>query len=124
MYVTEDNAGRVSKFTSDGNFITGWDAPSAFGVDVDTSGNVYISSGFDNIQVYAPTAGSNPPDTTITSAVDGNGATITNGGTLHFQVLFGLHLQLQQALILLQVLNVAWTIVHFLPVPVHLLLPT
>lgn len=30
---------------------------------------------------YAPAAGSNPPDTTITSAIDSNGATITNGGT-------------------------------------------
>jgi streptogramin lyase len=81
VYVADYNAGRVSKFTSDGNFITGWDAPSAYGVAVDPLGNVYVSSGFDNIQVYAPTAVSNPPHTIITSAVDGSGATITNAGS-------------------------------------------
>ena len=55
VYVTDYNAGRVSKFTSDGNFITVWDAPSAYGVAVDPLGNVYVSSGgFNYIQVYAP----------------------------------------------------------------------
>jgi NHL repeat len=76
VYVTEYNAGRVSKFTSDGGFVTGWDAPSAYGVAVDPLGSVYISSGTNVIQVYA--LPSTPPDTIITSAIDGNGVTVAN----------------------------------------------
>lgn len=41
-------------------------------------------SGFDIIQVYAPTLANVPPHTTITSAVDGNNSPIQNGGTTSF----------------------------------------
>lgn len=81
VYVTEYNAGRVSKFTSDGDFITGWDVPSAYGIDVDHIGDVYISSGTDAILVYAPTSHNTPPNTAITSAVDGNGNPVQDGGS-------------------------------------------
>lgn len=84
VYVTQSESDpsifSVTKFTSDGILVTGWDAPAPYGVAVDHSGNVYVSSGFNNIQVYAPTS-VNPPYTTITSAVGGNGATIQSGGT-------------------------------------------
>jgi uncharacterized protein YjiK len=56
VYVTEYNAGRVSKFTSDGSLVTGLDLPQAFGIVVDRQGNVYISTRLNVIQVYAPTS--------------------------------------------------------------------
>jgi hypothetical protein len=42
---------------------------------------VYISSGTDAILVYAPTLSSTPPHTAITSAADGDGNPIQDGGS-------------------------------------------
>ena len=79
VYVTVYNDGGIFKFTSDGDFVTSWAAPSAYGVAIDPSGKVYVSSGLDNIQVYAPT--SSPPQTRITSAADANGNAVQSGGS-------------------------------------------
>jgi DNA-binding beta-propeller fold protein YncE len=65
VYVTEYNAGQVSVFTEEGQFLTGFDSPSAYGIAVnsDNPGRilVYVSSGLNKILVYQ-TLSNNPED--------------------------------------------------------------
>jgi DNA-binding beta-propeller fold protein YncE len=55
VYVTEYNAGRISVFT-EGQFLTGWNSPSAYGIAVNSDNPerivVYISSGLNKIILY------------------------------------------------------------------------
>jgi DNA-binding beta-propeller fold protein YncE len=66
VYVTEYNAGRISVFTEEGQFLTGWNSPSAYGIAVnsDNPGRilVYVSSGLNKILVYQALISNNPED--------------------------------------------------------------
>ncbi len=66
VYVTEYNAGRISVFTKEGQFLTGFNSPSAYGIAVnsDNPGRilVYVSSGLNKILVYQALVNNNPED--------------------------------------------------------------
>ena len=66
VYVTEYNAGRISVFTEDGEFLTGYNSPPAYGIAVnsDNPGRilVYVSSGTNRILVYQALISYNPED--------------------------------------------------------------
>jgi DNA-binding beta-propeller fold protein YncE len=66
VYVTEYNAGRISVFTAEGQFLTGWNSPSAYGIAVnsDNPGRilVYVSYGLNKILVYQALISNNPED--------------------------------------------------------------
>jgi tripartite motif-containing protein 71 len=69
VYIVDQNNYRIQKFTSDGKFITKWgskgsddgqfsppsEGPSGIAVDPKT-GNVYVTTGNDRIQEFAPTS--------------------------------------------------------------------
>jgi DNA-binding beta-propeller fold protein YncE len=66
VYVTEHNAGRISVFTEKGQFLTGFNFPSVYGITVnsDNPGRilVYVSSGLNKIHVYQGLIRNNPED--------------------------------------------------------------
>jgi hypothetical protein len=91
VYVADSFGNRIQKFTNNGMLITQF---GTAGIDngqfdtphdiaVDSSGNVYVADTYNHrIQVFA-LAGTTTttPDTAITSAIDGNGVAIQNGGS-------------------------------------------
>lgn len=89
VYVADSFEDKVQKFTNTGALITEFGSTGTadgqfntpHDVALDSSGNVYVTDTYNHrIQVFTQHT-SAPPDTTITSAMCGNGASVQNGGT-------------------------------------------
>lgn len=87
LYVTNEAANTVSVISGQTNTVLGSPIPvgsTPFGIAFDPANfNLFVANQNDNtVSVVSTTTNQPiPPDTTITSAVEGNGAMIQNGGT-------------------------------------------
>jgi DNA-binding beta-propeller fold protein YncE len=86
VYVADSFKDKVQKFTSTGTLLAEFGSTGTadgqfntpHDIALDSSGNVYVADAYNHrIQVFAQHTNT-PPSTTITSAIDGNGASVQN----------------------------------------------
>jgi DNA-binding beta-propeller fold protein YncE len=89
VYVADSFEDKVQKFTNTGTLLAEFGSTGTadgqfntpHDVTLDSSGNVYVADTYNHrIQVFTQHI-SQPPDTTITSAIDGNNNLVQNGGS-------------------------------------------